>query len=112
MIIGYNSKFYIKNFIEDLKAFAYNNNSIIEVSCEDSENDIYSVKDNKGEVFTIELWDITNYENNMYQELKIKYKSISKLLNLIIEFDKVKLMEKGNDYINFILIDDILSDVE
>lgn len=112
MLIGYNSKLYIKDFIEDLKKFADNNNTEIKVECKDSINDIYVVFDGKGVVCTVELWDITNYDNNIYQELKIKYTTTSKLLSLLIESDNVKLISKGDNYITFILIDDIITNVE
>lgn len=112
MLIGYNSKLYIKDFIEDLKKFADDNIIEIKVECKDSINDIYVVSDSKGKVCTVELWDITNYDNNIYQELKIKYTTTSKLLSLLIESNNVKLMSKGDDYITFILIHDILNDVE
>lgn len=112
MIVGYNPKNYIKDFLEDLKEFADTHSKPIQITCVDEEKDIYNIVDNFGVICSIELWDITNYDNNLYQELKIKYTNFTKLLDELIESEKIKVMSKGKDYITFLIVDDILSDIE
>lgn len=112
MIVGYNPKVYLKEFLEDLKVFSEENNIEIEIVCTNEESDFYDVVHKNITLFSVELWDITNYENSLYQEIKIKYTDSSPLLNLIMSNPKIKSMIMGKDYFTFIVIDDEIKEDE
>lgn len=109
MLIGYNPKVYLKKFLEDLKSFAKENDLLLNIVCLNEQKDIYRVIVEDFEpLFDLELWDISNVDNNMYQELKITFEVDSDLLKLLMENEKVKLTSKGDNYYTFIVLDDIL----
>jgi len=108
MIVGYNPKVYIKEFLQDLKEFAEENEIDIEYVCTDEQHDYFDIIHKNIVLFKIELWDITNYDNNMYQEMKISWSNISPLLTLIMNSNRIKIINMGSDYMTFIVNDDVI----
>lgn len=109
MLIGYNPKVYIKEFLDDLLSFYKEQGISVSVTTTDSANDIYSIYASTVKVFDITLYDITNFDNNMYQEMKIyNFDTHEYILNVLLNHNNIKIIQKTDDIITFIVLDDII----
>jgi len=107
MLLGYNSKVYIRDVIKDLKEDLEENNIYVDIECIDKKKDIFEVIEGKIS-YTIALDDITNKDDYYIQVLSLRNinNSSSPFIYFIISNDNIEILHRDEDKMLFYLKDD------
>jgi hypothetical protein len=107
MLIGYNPKYYIRTFCNDLKNDCLHNQINIDIECVDEHKDIYRIKE-QDKVYNLEIDEIVQEDIGSYQILKMTYREKGKIYNMLTHHDDVNVRKENDGELYFSIISDVI----